>query len=84
MTEFMQDAACGEPGLDPAIFFPDPTEDTPEEIKSKTLQAKSICWIDCPVREPCLDYALATRIQFGILGGLTPDERSKRYDADQG
>jgi len=78
MTEFMVEAACGEPGLDPDIFFPDDKEDTPEEIKSKTLQSKMICWTMCPVREQCLAYALHTRLQFGILGGLTVAERNKR------
>ncbi len=82
MTEFMAEAGCGEPGLDPDIFFPDPQEDTREAIQSKTLQAKTICWTMCPVRETCLQYALAMRFDHGIFGGLTPAERKKRYDAD--
>lgn len=36
---------------------------------------KAIC-ADCPVSEPCLDYALTVRAGFGIWGGLTYKERT--------
>jgi hypothetical protein len=29
----------------------------------------------CPVRQPCLDYAITNRITHGIWGGLTERER---------
>jgi predicted unusual protein kinase regulating ubiquinone biosynthesis (AarF/ABC1/UbiB family) len=29
----------------------------------------------CPVRQPCLDYAISNRITNGIWGGLTERER---------
>ena len=45
-----QKGACR--GLDPAIFYP-PSEE-------EAGQAKAIC-TTCPVREPCLEYALTNR-----------------------
>jgi len=36
--------------------------------------AKAIC-ARCPVRDSCLAYALDTRQEFGIWGGLNEDER---------
>jgi WhiB family redox-sensing transcriptional regulator len=38
--------------------------------------AKRVC-AGCPVRVPCLDYALTTRQEWGIWGGLTEDERER-------
>lgn len=29
----------------------------------------------CPVQEPCLEYALAEEIDFGVWGGLTERQR---------
>ena len=31
----------------------------------------------CPVREECLDWALESRIRYGIWGGLTERERRR-------
>ena len=61
-----QKGACR--GLDPAIFYPASDDDAG--------QAKSICAI-CPVREPCLEYALAHRERDGIWGGATEKERRR-------
>ena len=61
-----QKGACR--GLDPAIFYPASDDDAD--------QAKSICAI-CPVREPCLEYALAHRERDGIWGGATEKERRR-------
>ena len=38
------------------------------------VRAKAIC-ATCPVRGPCLDYALRIREQHGIWGGLNEVER---------
>jgi WhiB family redox-sensing transcriptional regulator len=54
-------------GLDPEIFHPGEDDDPSE--------AKAICSA-CPVREACLEYAIATREKFGVWGGL--DERERR------
>lgn len=61
-----QRAACR--GLDPEIFYP-ATEDDAEA-------AKAICAL-CPVREACLEHALARRERDGVWGGLTERERRR-------
>lgn len=45
-----------------------------------TAAAKAIC-ARCPIRAACLDDALATEVphsRFGVLGGLSADERAVR------
>ena len=37
-------------------------------------EAKAIC-ASCPVREPCLDFALREKITHGVWGGMTELER---------
>jgi WhiB family redox-sensing transcriptional regulator len=71
--EWRKDSACrtGSPKV-MAMFFHE--GDTGKERKARERQAKEICW-DCPVRAECLDVALATEEQFGILGGMTERER---------
>ena len=61
-----QRAACR--GIDPNVFYP-PSEEEAEE-------AKSIC-AACPVREACLEYALANRERDGVWGGATERERRR-------
>jgi WhiB family transcriptional regulator, redox-sensing transcriptional regulator len=61
-----QHAACS--GLEPEVFYPVSDEQTEE--------AKAICR-ECPVREPCLDYALANRERDGVWGGATERERRR-------
>lgn len=62
---WMDAAACANQPRD--IFFPAGGRNT-------DLQAKAIC-AGCPVRANCLDYALTTRSDHGVWGGLNPDER---------
>jgi WhiB family redox-sensing transcriptional regulator len=62
----LRDAACGEHDLE--LFYPEPDDTAAEHA------AKQVC-ATCPVREPCLDMALATGDQHAILGGTTPAER---------
>lgn len=38
--------------------------------------ALNLCSL-CPVREPCLEYALANRIDHGIWGGKSERERRR-------
>lgn len=61
-----QRAACR--GIDPDIFYP-ASEDEADE-------AKAIC-AQCPVREACLEYALANRERDGVWGGATERERRR-------
>jgi WhiB family transcriptional regulator, redox-sensing transcriptional regulator len=59
-------AACR--GVDTNIFFPA----TDEEAEP----AKIVC-AACPVREACLEHALADREREGIWGGATERERRR-------
>jgi WhiB family redox-sensing transcriptional regulator len=61
-----QQARCR--GVDPETFHP-----TEEEDPSA---AKAICEL-CPVREACLEHALAVREKHGVWGGLTERERRR-------
>jgi WhiB family redox-sensing transcriptional regulator len=61
-----QHAACR--GLEPEVFYPVSEEQTEE--------ARAICR-ECPVREPCLEYALANRERDGVWGGATERERRR-------
>ncbi|PZS22416.1 MAG: WhiB family transcriptional regulator [Acidimicrobiales bacterium] len=61
-----QRAACR--GLDPDIFYPVTDEEADE--------AKAIC-AECPVRQPCLEHALANREHDGVWGGATERERRR-------
>lgn len=61
-----QRAACR--GVDPDIFYPA----SDEEAEA----AKAIC-AQCPVREACLEYALANRERDGVWGGATERERRR-------
>jgi WhiB family redox-sensing transcriptional regulator len=67
----LADAACK--GADTDLFFgPDAEFVTARQQREAT--AKAIC-ARCPVRDSCLAYALDTRQEFGIWGGLNEDER---------
>jgi WhiB family transcriptional regulator, redox-sensing transcriptional regulator len=55
-------------GLDPAIFYPVSEDDAGE--------AKAVCAV-CPVREACLEFALANREHDGVWGGATERERRR-------
>lgn len=60
------DAACRD--LDVALFFPEPGVDAGG--------AKAIC-AGCPVREACLEFAIASHQDDGVWGGLDENERRR-------
>jgi WhiB family redox-sensing transcriptional regulator len=39
-------------------------------------EGKRIC-TTCPIIERCLEYAMESRIRYGLFGGLTPIERRR-------
>jgi WhiB family redox-sensing transcriptional regulator len=53
---------------DPELFFPGGEGDPDEALK--------IC-SGCPVKDACLEWALETRIRYGIWGGMTERERRR-------
>jgi WhiB family transcriptional regulator, redox-sensing transcriptional regulator len=59
-------AACRD--ADVNVFFP-PTDE-------EAGPAKAIC-AACPVRVECLEFALATRQEDGVWGGMTEIERRR-------
>jgi hypothetical protein len=44
------------------------------EAPKKIAIAKSMC-AECPMQAKCLQFALEEKIEFGIYGGATPQER---------
>ncbi|WP_050512038.1 WhiB family transcriptional regulator [Streptomyces rimosus] len=68
VPDFMLDALCAR--TDPEAMFPD------SGAVKKTEFAKGLC-ARCPVQDRCLEYALApaSRVEFGVMGGLTEVER---------
>jgi WhiB family transcriptional regulator, redox-sensing transcriptional regulator len=66
------EAACR--GSDAAFFFAPNYFERREEKDAREAKAKALCAV-CPVRERCLDYALAIREPHGVWGGLNEFER---------
>ena len=64
------DALCR--GVETELFFP--AGELGEEPVRHAEAAKAVC-AQCPVREACLEYALATDQPFGVWGGTTEAER---------
>jgi WhiB family redox-sensing transcriptional regulator len=64
--KWRDDAACK--GSDVNVFFPVSDDDAGP--------AKAIC-ATCPVRDACLEWAMATRQEDGVWGGLTDTERRR-------
>ena len=64
VARWRERAACRGTDLD--VFYPGRGE--------SAAPARQVC-ARCPVRQPCLEYALSNRITHGIWGGLTERER---------
>jgi len=71
---WQDDAACR--GADATLFFAPNYFERREEKDGREAKAKVIC-NTCPVREPCLEYALRSRDPHGIWGGLNELERRR-------
>jgi len=65
-TEWMGNGHCSD--VPPATFFPSDGVGVDA--------ARRICQ-DCPVKSPCLEYALANRIDHGVWGGTSERERRR-------
>jgi len=65
-TGWMNEGKCKE--KDPALFFP--------SDGIGVQWAQRIC-ADCSVRLPCLEYALAHRVDHGVWGGTSERERRR-------
>jgi WhiB family transcriptional regulator, redox-sensing transcriptional regulator len=65
-TSWMAQGKCRE--VHPSVFFP--SDGVGVDI------ARQICQ-DCPVKTPCLEYALRNRIDHGVWGGASERERRR-------
>jgi len=54
--------------MDPAMFFP--SDGIGVQIAQKTCS-------ECPVKIPCLEYALDNRVDHGVWGGTSERERRR-------
>lgn len=69
LPAWIADAPCSQ--ADPELFFPEA-----HESRANVALAKRVC-AACPVRQECLEWALARGEKFGIYGGLTTTQRRK-------
>lgn len=67
---WMINALC-RGAADPELWFP-VTETGPGA--AQVAEAKAVC-AGCPVREDCLEFALALGLDYGVFGGLSASER---------
>ena len=65
-TEWMRRGNCREEP--PSLFFPN--DGAGVDV------ARQLC-ATCPVKEPCLEYALRNRIDHGVWGGTSERERRR-------
>ncbi len=71
--DWQEDALCRNYDVD--LFFGPDAPETELEKQTREAEAKSICQ-RCPVKEPCLEFAIETNQKYGIWGGLTDKERA--------
>lgn len=58
-------------GVNPETFFP--------KQGASNVKARQYCG-RCPVSTECLEEAMQRPEQYGIWGGLTPQQRSRKLD----
>ena len=63
--------------IDSTIFIP--TDLRGRSSHKKYLEAKQYCF-ECSVRTECLAYALVNKCEFGVFGGLIPEERKSLHN----
>ena len=68
-SDWRLSAACRD--LDPDLFFP---IGSAGPAVTQVAEAKQVC-LTCPVRTPCLDWAIRHYQDYGIWGGTTEVER---------
>jgi WhiB family transcriptional regulator, redox-sensing transcriptional regulator len=65
-TDWMAQSKCRN--MDPAIFFPG---------DGVGVQAAQRICFECPVKDACLEHALADRVDHGVWGGTSERERRR-------
>lgn len=71
--DWQEDALCREYDVD--LFFGPDQPESEIEKQAREAHAKTVCQ-RCPVKEPCLEFAMETNQKYGIWGGLTDKERA--------
>ena len=71
-TSWMSRGNCAD--RDPSIFFP--SDGVGVE------RAKKLCE-GCPSQSPCLEYALANRVEHGVWGGASERQRRRILKASR-
>ncbi len=70
---WQKSAACRGPHAQ-MIFYPPTRSERKDEKAARERHAKAICQ-SCAVSGACLEFAVDSREQHGIWGGLTETER---------
>ncbi len=65
-NEWMAQGRCRD--MDPAVFFP--SDGIGVQNAQKTCS-------ECPVKDPCLEYALVNQVDHGVWGGTSERERRR-------
>lgn len=74
-SKWRDDAACRN--TDPDVFFP---VGTTGEAVAENKAAIAVCQ-RCPVRERCLEFAMATNQRDGVWGGTSEEDRRRMRSA---
>jgi WhiB family redox-sensing transcriptional regulator len=73
-TEWQTHGLCR--AEDSGVFFAPAHFEHKPEREAREAKARAIC-AACPVRLPCLEWALATQEPFGVWGGCSEGERKQ-------
>lgn len=65
-VDWMKKGRCRD--ISPSVFFP--SDGVGVDV------ARAIC-ADCPVKTPCLEYALENKVDHGVWGGASERERRR-------
>ena len=65
-VDWMKKGRCRD--IPPSVFFP--SDGVGVDV------ARAIC-ADCPVKTPCLEYALENKVDHGVWGGASERERRR-------
>ncbi|MFH9826450.1 WhiB family transcriptional regulator [Streptomyces bobili] len=68
-------AACR--GMDASVFF-SPAGERTSKRREREEHARAVCK-QCSVQDACAQFALSTRQQHGVWGGLSEGERAARH-----
>lgn len=66
--------------VDPELWFPDAswqhghTKDRQLTANSRAVRSVGLCHT-CPHETACADYAVSQRVEYGVWGGLTEEDR---------